>query len=68
MKFTCQKKKPIEEKSEELEIPFQLSYLNIKALNGDFIIALCANFFFKDLLRTSCLISVNYFQVSIFKC
>ena len=25
-------------------------------------------FFFKDLLRTSCLISVNYFQVSIFKC
>lgn len=67
MKFTCQKKKPLEDKSEELEIPFQLSYLNIKALNGDFIIALCANFF-KDLLRTSCLISVNYFQVSIFKC
>ena len=51
MKFTCQKKKPIEEKSEELEVPFQLSYLNIKALNGDFIIALCANFLLKIFLE-----------------
>lgn len=38
VKFTCQKKL-IEEKSKEREIPFQLNCLNIKTLNGNFIIA-----------------------------
>lgn len=63
VKFTYQKKL-VEEKYEELEISLQLNCLNMKSLNGDFIIALCANFFFKILER---LVSVNYFQVSIFK-
>lgn len=45
VKFTYQKKL-VEEKYEELEISLQLNCLNMKSLNGDFIIALCANFFF----------------------
>ena len=47
-------------------IPIKL--FKYKSTKWGFHNSIMCQFFFKDLLRTSCLISVNYFQVSIFKC